>query len=233
MQVREKSCAECTAIFRPACMKGDSEMKNHRYVLLGILLILLCLTGCDKPRNGVPERLVPKAQLDGMPGLRAIVGLPGPTLQESLLRSIKEESATDYPPDTEGRRFYPVLCISGGSANGAYGAGFLKGWSREGSRPLFKVVTGVSTGALTAPMAFLGKNYDRYLEEMYTTISTKDVMQNRGYLAVATGNSMASSRPLQVRIEKYYDDKILERFAAEHKRGRRLYVGTTLLDAQL
>jgi hypothetical protein len=51
-------------------------MKNYRSVLLGACVVLLFLTGCDKPRNAVPERLVPKAQLDGMPGLRAIVGLP-------------------------------------------------------------------------------------------------------------------------------------------------------------
>jgi predicted acylesterase/phospholipase RssA len=51
---------------------------------------------------------------------------------------------------------YPQLALSGGGANGAFGAGFLKGWTDTGQRPVFKIVTGVSTGAMLAPFAFLG-----------------------------------------------------------------------------
>ena len=56
-----------------------------------------------------------------------------------------------------GRR--PVvnfLALSGGGSDGAFGAGVLCGWTASGKRPEFDLVTGVSTGALTAPFAFLG-----------------------------------------------------------------------------
>jgi predicted acylesterase/phospholipase RssA len=62
---------------------------------------------------------------------------------------------------------YPHLALSGGGFRGAFGAGFLKGWSRTGQRPVFKMVTGVSTGALMAPFAFLGPEYDEMLGEFY------------------------------------------------------------------
>ena len=49
-----------------------------------------------------------------------------------------------------------ILAVSGGGENGAFGAGLLCGWSEHGTRPVFELVTGVSTGALTAPFAYLG-----------------------------------------------------------------------------
>jgi predicted acylesterase/phospholipase RssA len=68
-----------------------------------------------------------------------------------------------------------VLALSGGGANGAFGAGLLRGWSESGTRPVFKLVTGIGAGALIAPFAFLGSGYDTTLEEFYTTITTKDI----------------------------------------------------------
>jgi len=67
------------------------------------------------------------------------------------------------------------LAISGGGANGAFGAGILVGWTASGTRPEFTMVTGISTGALTAPFAFLGSDYDDELKEVYTTTSTRDI----------------------------------------------------------
>jgi predicted acylesterase/phospholipase RssA len=55
-------------------------------------------------------------------------------------------------PDSKGE--VDALAISGGGANGAYGAGLLYGWSKSGQRPEFQLVTGVSAGALLAPFAF-------------------------------------------------------------------------------
>ena len=72
-----------------------------------------------------------------------------------------------------------VLALSGGGANGAFGAGLLNGWTAAGTRPVFKLVTGISTGALIAPFAFLGPAYDATLREFYTTISTKDIYNER------------------------------------------------------
>ena len=57
------------------------------------------------------------------------------------------------------------LAISGGGDDGAFGAGLLAGWSARGDRPVFGLVTGVSTGALSAPFAFLGGEYDAKLKQ--------------------------------------------------------------------
>jgi len=127
---------------------------------------------------------------------------------------------------------YAVLAISGGAANGAYGVGLLNGWTHQGSRPTFKVVTGVSTGAIIAPFVFLGSRYDDKLKIFYTKFSTREIMQSKGLLQVLFGDSMMSYRPLKRLIEKNFDGPLLEEIAREYKKGRRLYVGTTNLDSQ-
>ena len=94
------------------------------------------------------------------------------------------------------------LAISGGGANGAYGAGVLYGWSESGTRPEFTMVTGISTGALTAPFAFLGSEYDDELKTVYTTITTKDVVKKRGIISAIFGDSIADTEPLKQTIAK-------------------------------
>ena len=200
-------------------------------ILLAVFMLGLC-SGCATIRHAVPQDLVSKAQLDGMTEIRTMIGIPNPELQKSILKSIVEDKAGDYPVDSEGNRVYPMLAISGGAANGAYGAGLLKGWSEEGSRPVFKIVTGVSTGAIIAPLVFLGKDYDGIMEKLYTTMSTKDVMRSKRPFQALLGNSLANNAPLERQLEKYIDDKVLVEVAKEHRRGRRLFVGTTFLDAQ-
>ena len=49
-----------------------------------------------------------------------------------------------------------VLALSGGGAEGAFGAGLLVGWTEAGNRPEFSIISGTSSGALIAPFAFLG-----------------------------------------------------------------------------
>ena len=78
------------------------------------------------------------------------------------------------------------LAISGGGANGAFGAGLLKGWTTTGSRPEFTIVTGISTGALSAPFAFLGSDWDDRLEEVYTRYSTRDLIRKTPFAAVTS-----------------------------------------------
>ena len=103
------------------------------------------------------------------------------------------------------------LAISGGGDNGAYGAGFLNGWTASGTRPEFKVVTGVSTGALIAPFAFLGPKYDYVLERVYTTTSQKDIFKKRGLVKGIFGDSMADTRPLANVISSYVKPELLTR----------------------
>lgn len=200
-------------------------------ILLIALLAIAC-SGCATVRHPVPMDIIGRAYVDNMSEIRIMLGTVDSELKKSALRSVLEENKDDYPIDSDGKRIYPMLCISGGSANGAYGAGLLKGWSEEGSRPKFKVVTGVSTGAITAPMAFLGKDYDSITEQLYTTMSTKDVMRMKGPLRALLGDSLASDKPLEKQIKKYITDDMLNKIADAHKHGRRLYVGTAYLDAQ-
>lgn len=120
----------------------------------------------------------------------------------------------------------PWLAISGGGADGAYGAGVLVGWSAAGNRPEFAVVTGSSIGALVAPFAFLGPRYDDEIRKSFTTISAADVFEDR-----VTRDSLLDSWPLRKLIEQRVTPQLLGAIATEHARGRRLLIATTHLDS--
>jgi Patatin-like phospholipase len=132
--------------------------------------------------------------------------------------------------DAHAPRSY--LAISGGGSDGAFGAGLLVGWSDTGARPKFDVVTGTSAGAMIAPFAFLGSTYDGQLKEIYTTYGQKDIAQRRPVFLVGLAASLASDAPLAALIERYVSPEFLAAVAIEHRRGRRLLIGTTYLDAQ-
>jgi hypothetical protein len=124
-----------------------------------------------------------------------------------------------------------VLALSGGGADGAYGAGVLNGWSEQGSRPHFDVVTGVSAGALIAPLAFLGKSHDPVLKAVFTDGEAEGLLQSDG-LAGLFGPGLYKPEPLQRLVAKYVDADLLRAVAAEHARGRRLFIVTTNVDSQ-
>jgi hypothetical protein len=127
---------------------------------------------------------------------------------------------------------YNYLAVSGGGSDGAFGAGLLKGWTESGKRPKFKFVTGVSTGALIAPFAFLGPDYDVTLKEAYTTVDAQRLYLAHGLVSLLWEESFTDNKPFREMIAKYIDDKLLARVAEEHKKGRRLYVLTTDLDRE-
>jgi hypothetical protein len=176
--------------------------------------------------------MVDKAQINNIPEARIILGESHTMLQENLILSVKQERPGTFPKGPDGVKIYPVLAISGGGANGAYGAGLLKGWTKSGTRPEFKIITGVSTGALIAAFAFLGPDYDAELEKFYTTMSTKDVMTPKGPLSILFGDSLASNKPLSRIIASIATKEFLAKVAARHEQGYRLFVGTANLDAQ-
>jgi predicted patatin/cPLA2 family phospholipase len=124
------------------------------------------------------------------------------------------------------------LAVSGGGDNGAFGAGLLVGWTEAGDRPEFQVVTGVSTGSLIAPFAFLGPDYDGPLRDVYTTISADDVFSERGIMGAIFDDAMADTTPLWDLISKYVDERMMAAIAREYEKGRLLLIGTTDLDAQ-
>jgi patatin-like phospholipase len=124
------------------------------------------------------------------------------------------------------------LAVSGGGENGAFGAGLLVGWGAAGTRPTFRMVTGISTGALTAPFAFLGSAYDDRLRTVYTTISAEDILIARGLIyGVLFKDAMADNAPLRVTVARFFDQTMLDAIGEEYKKGRVLLIGTTNLDA--
>ena len=120
----------------------------------------------------------------------------------------------------------PWLILSTGGEEGAYGAGFLNGWNASGTRPQFAVITGVSTGALMATYVFAGSKFDEDMRQGYTQISASDIFE-----VAATPESLADAWPLGKLIEKRVTPEILSAVAAEHAKGRRLFVVTTNMDA--
>jgi predicted acylesterase/phospholipase RssA len=108
----------------------------------------------------------------------------------------------------------------------------LNGWTASGTRPTFKAVTGVSTGALIAPFAFLGPDYDDVLKEVFTTIGPEDILSPRSVIAVIENDGMADNQPLWGLISKHVDQALLDAIAEQHRNGRSLLIGTTDLDAR-
>jgi predicted acylesterase/phospholipase RssA len=203
-------------------------------VTLLLVATALVLAGCASlERNPVPAELVATASIPGLPDIRAVAGVENEAMQRDLARSFAQESEEDFPPGADGFARYPLLAISGGGANGAFGAGFLNGWTTTGKRPVFKIVTGVSTGALMAPFVFLGPDYDGTLRDFYTTTRSEDIFVRGSLLRrLLSGESLADTGPLQVIIARIVDETLLRKVADAHQRGRRLYVGTTNLDTQ-
>ena len=196
--------------------------------------VALCVASCGiLPRNAVPPEVAAEAYLPGMPDIRAPAGRPSALMTADLARSFDQESRTDFPIGPDGQIHYAHLALSGGGPNGAFGAGFLNGWTSTGKRPVFKIVTGVSTGALMAPFAFLGPRYDGALRNFYTTTASRNIFRVLRIIPqLLGGESLADTAPLRALIAETVDDAFLREIAQAHSQGRRLYVGTVDLDAQ-
>ncbi|MHC4350749.1 MAG: patatin-like phospholipase family protein [Planctomycetota bacterium] len=195
-----------------------------------LFLSVLLLAGCAPSikRNPVPEEYAWDAVVPGLEHVR-IIGLDVDHSAAVVTRRQKEFREQAARSDIY-KKPLRLLAISGGGANGAFGAGLLCGWTEAGDRPEFAYVTGVSTGALIAPFAFLGQEYDDTLREVYTTLKTDDLIEKRGLLTAIGSDAFADTDGLKEMIAAHIDEELLEAIAREHRRGRRLYVGTTNLD---
>ena len=182
--------------------------------LVAMVIAVSGATGCvQRPREAVAIRtLQPMEAVD-----------QNASAAQALATTISTNSA-----DEDG--VHTVLALSAGGADGAYGAGVLAGWTSAGTRPQFDVVTGVSTGSLMAVLAFLGPEYDNQLKSFYTTQSNERIYRKRGIDGVL-GDSLYDNGPLKEQIEEFVTQEVLDRIAAEHRKGRRLYVATTNIDA--
>ena len=194
------------------------------------IILSVSLLGCSslERKSAVPAQSLSKAQIFGLPSVRYLISTQA-GVDAMVNDVIKLEQSRGKNAFTGDANF---LALSGGGDDGAFGAGLLVGWSKQGSRPSFNLVTGISTGALIAPFAYLGKDYDPILQQVYTSIKPNDVYVERGILSGIFSDGLADSTPLYRLISKYVDADFLKKIAYEYNaNGRWLLIGTTNIDA--
>ncbi|MGR8979258.1 MAG: patatin-like phospholipase family protein [Gammaproteobacteria bacterium] len=212
---------------------------NRTYFTNALISILvftaITLSGCSLPvrESAVPPALSEKAKVVGLPGMRYVVRPEMPEFAQDAIESFYREKAY-LAEQGQGAQLPPAifLALSGGGDDGAFGAGLLCGWTEAGNRPEFKGVTGISTGALIAPFAFLGPKYDSVLKEVYTESTPKNILEPRSFLAAVFDDALADNAPLARLVKKYVTEDMLKEIAREHERGRLLLMATTNLDAR-
>ena len=210
--------------------------KNSSILAILCTALLLLAQGCATPGRlaAVPVQDTTRAEIPGIPHARYWVTSDIEPFIRDALASAQREQAYLARTGHQGP-LPPVnfLAISGGGDDGAFGAGLLVGWTASGTRPEFKGVTGVSTGALIAPFAFLGPEEDAALREVYTMIGPQNILKPRGLLAALTDDGLADNSPLFELISRHINAEFLARIAREYQdKGRLLLVGTTDLDAR-
>jgi hypothetical protein len=196
---------------------------------------LASLPGCALPERGTPVPLgrTGEATVLGIPNERFFPFLGVDALEAEFVAALHRQvrarglkSLADLPQ-------LQLLAISGGGENGAFGAGLLCGWSVQGTRPTFDLVTGVSTGALSAPFAFLGPNYDPQLRAVYTETAPHEILLRRSITAALFNDAMADNEPLFRTISRFVDGRMLAGIAAAYDSGRLLLIASTNIDAQV
>ncbi len=215
--------------------RRDRPSKYRLLPFLMAITLLFQLQGCAAPARlaAVPKDQQAAAVVDGMPGIRYWQKADLAAMEQDGIEAYKREAELFAAAGNKGP-LPPAnyLAVSGGGEDGAFGAGLLVGWTETGTRPEFKLVTGVSTGALTAPFAFLGPKYDEQLKAVYTTINGTDVLEDRGMLAALFSDALADNAPLKHLVAGYVTADMLKEIAAEYAKGRILLIGTTNLDAR-
>lgn len=203
-------------------------------VLLQACLAALLVAGCaSEARNAVPSaELADRAILPGMPGIRTWYDEVPADIVRDIRSRFPNLARVGLTKRKDGRPIVDILALSGGGADGAFGAGVLSGWTELGTRPTFDIVTGVSAGAIIAPFAFLGPRYDQQLREVWTQYSTSQLITAQLVPGLLGGSALADTAPLAELMARYIDKRMLREVAAEYRKGRMLLVGTTNLDAQ-
>ena len=191
-----------------------------------VVFLLLFQVACSSiSRTPVSATDLQDPQVPGIEGARYWADVAPTNISALLETSLRQRQASGVTSDY-------TLTLSGGGEDGAFAAGILSAWSEAGTRPEFMAVTGVSTGALAAPFAFLGSDYDDELKNLYGGLPPSRIFKGRFITGILSGASVKSSDPLRQLIESYVTDDFLAKVANEHRRGRRLLVQSVSLDAQ-
>ena len=204
-------------------------MGCNKWIVLSGTLAVLLLSGCASP----PERNL-SAKSPSYAALPNGSDPLNPTQPSAMFAAATSGSGGNIVRNLERKLGRPlnILSISGGGQNGAFGAGFLKGWRESGRRPKFDAVGGVSTGALLATHALLGTAADdAKLEEMYLEITKDDIYTEIGIIGLLSGaDSLRDTAPLRGLIAKHVTAETLKRVAAAFAENRLVVVGTTNID---
>lgn len=221
--------------------------------IAAVVCFALAVVGCGVFPRGVdrpvplPPNVNPEQVIDADNPIESVTPLRPDELAEAgdLIRADRQKRQEEKRRADEvagrkpvQRKKYNILALSGGAVYGAYSAGVLVGWSQSGlppdagGRPEFDVVTGISTGALIAPFAFLGPEYDEVIRREYTSVRNEDLFTRRRSLRNILSQSLVDNTPFRQRIERAANPCVLAAIAAEHDKGRRLYIGTTNLDTK-
>jgi predicted acylesterase/phospholipase RssA len=184
-----------------------------------ILAGCLAVAGCAGPRSLFDEQQQTAARVPGFPAVRAFADDLS-NVRKPVFASLGIQKHRN------------ILAMSGGGADGAFGAGVLTGWSETGLRPNFDVVSGVSTGALMAPLAFVGPEYDPLLREIYTGGYGAELVRSASVASGLFAGGLVSNEALERLISRFTDESLLREVAAKHHTGGRLFVVTTNLDVQ-
>ncbi|MEN9902142.1 MAG: hypothetical protein RL651_806 [Pseudomonadota bacterium] len=198
-------------------------------LFLGVLLAgsLAACTTLDR-KNAVPQALTTESSIEGMPGVRYKIWSRSGI--QDMINDIRV--GHDKPGTLMNGDKASYLALSGGGDNGAFGAGLLTGWTERGDRPEFFLVTGVSTGAMIAPFAFLGSDYDFVLKRTFTDVDQKDIFIELGLTGALFGDAFADTSPLYKLISEFITPELLQKIGYEYTvRNRWLVVATTNLDA--
>jgi predicted acylesterase/phospholipase RssA len=202
-------------------------------IRLALLATLALATGCAAftPRNVLSEAEANQTQIEGFSNIRFWGDSSAAEVSNTLNMDPHGLEARLALAGEERRPMSNLLAISGGAEKGAFGAGLLVGWGDAGNRPLFDQVTGVSSGALIAPFAFLGHDRDGQLREIFTSYGRQDIF-TYNVPSLLEGAALVDNSPLAKLIEKYVDDDMIREIAKERRKGRLLLIGTTNLDTQ-
>jgi predicted acylesterase/phospholipase RssA len=204
---------------------------TFRFILISSLVFSMAGCATIAPRNVLPQADAGQSELEGFHNIRFWGDASARDIRAIMMA---DAPRTEMQMALGAEKHQPVsnlLAISGGAEDGAFGAGLLVGWSDAGTRPTFDLVTGVSSGALIAPFAFLGREHDSQLREIFTKYGRKDVF-TYNVPSLLEGSALVDDAPLARLIEKYVDAAFLQEIAGERIKGRILLIGTTNLDTQ-
>jgi hypothetical protein len=212
-----------------------SSTRLFKWVMLAHIIMVLNACTSAGLYTPLPQQLENKAKVVGFSNVRAWGDAESITMQKSAEQSLAQSLKT-YNGQLHTLN---ALALSGGGADGAFGAGLLCGWTKTGKRPTFQLVSGISTGAIIAPFAFLGPKYDKQLRDIYTTLSDEQIYRFNTPLSViftyvkpVLSPSIVSNKPMKHILKEVITQSMLDEIAREHLKGRRLLIGTSQLNAQ-